>query len=94
MEIFNDNEMKLVDSRGVKTTRDLVQFVEFNKFKNNSIQLAKQVLLQLPDQIENYFKLVNITPQQLNHKLDPDIQQARQRSINLNPEDRHPIYIH
>lgn len=37
MEIFNDNDMKLVDSRGVKTTRDLVQFVEFNKFKNNSI---------------------------------------------------------
>lgn len=37
MEKLNDNELKLVDSRGVKTTRDLVQFVEFNKFKNDSI---------------------------------------------------------
>jgi hypothetical protein len=40
MEELNDNEKKLTSSKGIRTTRDLVQFVKFNKFKNNPTLLA------------------------------------------------------
>lgn len=41
MHQLDDDDCNLVDSNGRKTTRDLVQFVEFMKFKNNSIDLAR-----------------------------------------------------
>lgn len=44
MNKLNDNSCKLVDSKGNKTTRDLVTFVEFRKFCNNGILLARRVL--------------------------------------------------
>jgi hypothetical protein len=34
----------MVDSKGNRTERDLVQFVEFTNFKNNGVALAKEVL--------------------------------------------------
>lgn len=37
MDELDDDDCNLVDSHGKKTTRDLVQFVEFKKFKNNGI---------------------------------------------------------
>lgn len=44
MNVLDDDDCQLVDSKGRKTTRDLVQFVEFRKFRNNGVELAKQVL--------------------------------------------------
>ena len=49
----------MTDSRGVKTKRDLVQFVEFNKFENNPTKLAEEVLQEIPRQVEEYFRLTN-----------------------------------
>jgi len=37
MHELDDDDCKLVDSKGRKTTRDLVQFVEFKNLKNNSV---------------------------------------------------------
>lgn len=37
MEELDDDDCQMVDSRGRKTTRDLVQFVEFKKFRNNGV---------------------------------------------------------
>lgn len=51
MKQLDDDNCKLIDSKGRKTQRDLVQFVEFSKFKNNGMQLAKEVLEQLPRQV-------------------------------------------
>ena len=34
MNQLDDDDCQLVDSKGRKTTRDLVQFVQFKKFKN------------------------------------------------------------
>jgi hypothetical protein len=44
MNELDDDDCQLRDSKGNKTERDLVQFVEFHKFKNNGILLAKEVL--------------------------------------------------
>lgn len=41
MDELDDDDCQLVDSHGNRTTRDLVQFVEFSKFKNNGVDLAK-----------------------------------------------------
>lgn len=44
MNEIDDDDCQLVDSKGRKTTRDLVQFVEFRKFQNNGMELAREVL--------------------------------------------------
>lgn len=41
----------MMDSQGNKTERDLVQFVEFNKFKNSGVALAREVLEEVPRQV-------------------------------------------
>ena len=63
MHELDDDNCEMADSRGNKTQRDLVQFVEFQKFNNNGPALAKQVLEELPRQVSQYFQLMNITPQ-------------------------------
>jgi len=44
MHKLDDDDCDLVDSHGKRTERDLVQFVEFKKFKNNGVELAREVL--------------------------------------------------
>ncbi len=51
MRELDDDDCNLVDSKGRRTTRDLVQFVEFKSFRNNSVELAKEVLEELPRQV-------------------------------------------
>lgn len=52
MDELDDDDCQLRDSKGRKTFRDLVQFVEFRKFRNNGIELAREVLEELPRQVE------------------------------------------
>lgn len=65
MEKLNDNDMKLVSSHGVKTTRDLVQFVKFNTYKNDPVELARNVLFELPRQLKDYYASVGVTPKDI-----------------------------
>ncbi len=37
MKELDDDDCNMVDSHGKHTERDLVQFVEFKKFNNNSV---------------------------------------------------------
>ena len=56
---------------------DIVQFVPFNKFKNNPSLLAKETLQELPHQLINYMRKRGIVPlprtealrQQIQHQL-------------------------
>jgi hypothetical protein len=50
----------LTNIQGVKTRRDLVQFVEFGKYQNQPTKLAEEVLQEIPRQVEEYYKLKNI----------------------------------
>ena len=45
--------------------RDNVQFVEFNKYKNNPHLLARETLEELPKQMIEFYKKRNITPDNL-----------------------------
>ena len=60
MNELDDDDCQMVDSHGNRTERDLVQFVEFKKFKRNGVELAREVLHELPRQVEEYFELMAI----------------------------------
>ncbi len=57
-----DGDEGLYTSQGKKCPRDIVQFVEFNRFKNMGTMLSKQVLHEVPGQFLGYMKLMNRNP--------------------------------
>ncbi|CAD8192936.1 unnamed protein product [Paramecium pentaurelia] len=62
MKILDNNNKTMVDSKGNRAIRDLVQFVPYNQFKSDPTQLSKKVLEELPIQLVEYMKLVDIRP--------------------------------
>ena len=59
---LDSDKNPLVNSKGVKAERDLVQFVPFLKYESNPENLAKEVLAEIPRQIIEYYKKSNIDP--------------------------------
>ncbi|RWS24915.1 copine-8-like isoform X1 [Leptotrombidium deliense] len=64
-----DSDDKLLKVENMKAVRDIVQFVPLNKYLNGSrtvfmskAQLAKDVLLEIPDQVVNYMTLKGFKP--------------------------------
>ena len=63
MHTLDADDIPLVDLDGNITKRDIVQFVEFNKFKNKNnvvnygTDLAEEVLKEIPRQLEEYYLL-------------------------------------
>lgn len=57
----------LIDSKGIKRMRDLVQFVPFNRFRNDPAKLAEQVLEEIPRQVTEYYTMNNFYPENLNN---------------------------
>ena len=74
MHELDDDDCQMTDFQGNPTLRDLVQFVEFRKHNNNGVELAKEVLWELPRQVEEYHELVHLTPQAYTQHLNQDIQ--------------------
>ena len=62
MIILDADDSPLVNSRGVKAVRDLVQFVPFLKYENYPENLAMEVLEEVPRQIVDYYEQNNIDP--------------------------------
>ena len=62
---LDGDDAPLISSNGVKRLRDCVQFVPFNKFRNNEEELASQVLSEIPRQIVEYYSILKIYPNAL-----------------------------
>ena len=62
MKILDSDGFKLTNSAGVRTIRDIVQFVEFDKLKNDPKVLSEKVLEEIPSQLEEFFSLKEIAP--------------------------------
>ena len=62
MKGLDSDNKKLINSNGVKAARDIVQFVEFDKLKNDPKVLSEKVLEEIPRQFEEYFRMVNVEP--------------------------------
>lgn len=60
MERLDDDAMTMTSSTGVRTERDLVQFVPFRNFSNDGVMLAKEVLAELPRQVVEYHSLCRL----------------------------------
>jgi hypothetical protein len=56
------DENPLYDRNKRKAARDLVQFVQYNKFRNNEKKLAEEVLEEVPRQVIEYYQMKNIPP--------------------------------
>ena len=65
MKILDGDEVPLCSRNGKKRMRDLVQFVPFNKFENDEKKLACEVLEEIPNQIIEYYKINNYTPENI-----------------------------
>ena len=59
----------LVSSNGIRRMRDVVQFVPFNKYRNNPNELASEVLAEIPNQVVEYYSMRNIFPNTLSNAL-------------------------
>jgi hypothetical protein len=62
---LDGDDIPLISSTGIKRMRDLVQFVPFNKYRNDPSELAAQVLEEVPRQIMEYYTMNNIFPYNL-----------------------------
>ena len=70
MKTLDGNENPLINSKGKKRLRDLVQFIPFNDYKNSPNLLAEEVLKEIPRQIIEYYTINHITP---NHLQNPNL---------------------
>ena len=62
---LDGDDAPLISSSGIKRMRDVVQFVPFNKFRNNPNELSAQVLEEIPNQIVEYYTMNRIYPDKL-----------------------------
>lgn len=67
MEKLDADDNPLV-SKGVKSGRDLVQFVPYNKFKGDYQKLAEEVLQEIPTQILEFYQMNDIEPEQISNR--------------------------
>ena len=62
MNVLDADDNPLVDSRGTRAARDLVQFVPFLKYESNPEKLAQEVLAEIPRQIIEYYQQNKLDP--------------------------------
>ncbi|GFR41227.1 hypothetical protein Agub_g1900 [Astrephomene gubernaculifera] len=62
MKTLDSDQKRLTSSTGRVAVRDIVQFVEFNKFACDQSRLAQELLAELPGQLVEYFMGQRILP--------------------------------
>lgn len=64
MENLDGDKNKLISSTGIRSSRDIVQFVPFNRFSgNNGMMFASEVLAEIPTQVDQYCSAHGFIPQ-------------------------------
>ncbi|GAB9476148.1 Copine [Globisporangium polare] len=62
MNALDGDGKVLRDSRGRVSTRDIVQFVPYNRFANNPAALTRETLAEIPNQLCQYMRVRGINP--------------------------------
>ena len=65
MVILDGNDTPLVSSDKIRWARDLVQFIHYNKYKNDERTLTKEILEEIPRQIIEYYIQNNYNPERI-----------------------------
>lgn len=68
MKTFDADNSSLLDSKGRRAFRDIVQFVPFEKFKTDIKALGDELFYEIPTQITEYFSLKGIKPHHLENQ--------------------------
>ncbi len=71
MEELDADKVPLTDHKGQKAKRDIVQFVEFDKFAHAPTSLAEEVLKEIPNQLLAFMAQHNIVPKKTEQALLP-----------------------
>lgn len=72
-----DGDGKALKSNGKTAVRDIVQFVEFEKYRSQGCtSLASAVLAEVPAQVESYMRMCKLAPMILPEQLAALQQQA------------------
>jgi hypothetical protein len=80
MDELDADDAPLV-SNGQFAKRDIVQFVEFNKFKNNPRMLAEEVLREVPGQVTSYYASKGVNPTEANRLSDSQLNTAFEQGM-------------
>lgn len=67
------NAMFLQDSKGKQVCRDILDFIEFDKYSDDVLQLKDKIFEEVPDQICEYFTIKEINPEQFGEKYRKEI---------------------
>ena len=67
MESLDSDSSLLKDKFGRVSSRDIVQFVEFNNYKNDVTYLHEDVLREVPGQLVQYMLNNRIPPKPIEH---------------------------
>ena len=62
MSFLDGDQNPLVSSNGIMEMRDIVQFVNYRKYRGNAVKLVETVLDEIPKQIVQYYMINNIYP--------------------------------
>ena len=57
MKQLDADKTELIDKNGNKAERDIIQFVKFIDYVNDPLKLAEEVLMEIPTQIEQYYRV-------------------------------------
>jgi hypothetical protein len=76
----------LVAGNGVKSARDIVQFVPFNKFSGDAIALAAEVLREVPKQLTSFMEMIKFSPA-VHHEHAPSILSGAVHPIQDTPHE-------
>ena len=82
MVILDGNDTPLVSTHNIKWLRDLVQFIHYNKYKNNEQRLTKEILEEIPRQIVEYYTLNNYNPDKIKEIVRKNSIQNQNLNIN------------
>lgn len=63
MVTLDADKGRLKDSHGAEAARDIVQFVNFRKYGGNSVQLAAEVLREIPHQVTEFMRFIKYVPE-------------------------------
>ena len=62
---LDGNDIPLVSKQGIKWCRDIVQFIQYDKYKNNENILTKEILEEIPRQLMEYYLQNNYNPDKI-----------------------------
>ena len=81
MEELDGDEVPVRSSKGITVSRDIVQFVPFNKYKTNPAALAAEVLMEVPTQLTQYYQQRHIPPCNVPDSVALDVLQGNLQSM-------------